>query len=77
MKDYYPDPSLINQVDFYSSAFKIKMLLRRRGWNDVVPNGGDVGSFMPKNLYRKWGSYPSRQKLIKRKKVKKASKGSI
>lgn len=66
MNDYYPDPSLYNKTDFHQSAFRIKQLLRRRGWNDVVPNNGDVGNFMPKALFKKWQSYLERQNLIKK-----------
>lgn len=67
MKSNYPDPSLINQTDFYSSAFRIKRLLRRRGWHNVEPMGGDIYGLMPRDYYEKWLKYPDRIRLVKEK----------
>lgn len=67
MKDEFPDPSIVNNIDFYSSAFRIKRLLRRRGWQDVVPMGGKPYGFMPRDYYQKWESFTERKKLVQEK----------
>jgi hypothetical protein len=64
MNDEFPDPSLVNTLDFYSSAFHIKRLLRRRGWEDVVPFDGKPVGFMPRELFKSWSSFTQRKKLI-------------
>lgn len=64
MVDEFPDPSLINNLDFYSSAFHIKRLLRRRGWQDVIPLDGKPVGFMPRKLFTEWSSFTQRKKLI-------------
>lgn len=67
MADEFPDPSLVNDIDFYSSAFRIKRLLRRRGWQDIMPMGGKPFGFMPQELYKSWESFTNRKKLVRRK----------
>lgn len=64
MKNQFPDPSTVNSLDFYSSAFRIKNLLRRRGWEDVIPLNGEPVSFMPRKLFTEWSSFTQRKKLI-------------
>jgi hypothetical protein len=66
-RDNYPDPSLINPISFYSSAFQIKKLLRRRGWQDVAPMGDDVCGLMPQKLFNQWESFSERKALVKEK----------
>ena len=63
----YPDPSTINQNDFYSSAFRIMKLLRRRGWQGVVPMDDGIYGLMPQKSFKKWSSFTNRKKLIKTK----------
>lgn len=65
MVDEFPDPSVVNSLDFYSSAFRIKRLLRRRGWQDVVPMNGKPHGFMPKDHFEEWSNYQKRLKMYK------------
>lgn len=67
MKSNYPDPSTTNQVDFYSSAFRIKRLLRRRGLQNVEPMNGDIFGLMPPNLFKEWSSFNQRQRFVREK----------
>lgn len=65
MTTNFPDPSIINQIDFYSSSFRIMKLLRRRGWDDIVPMNGGIHGLMPQSLFKKWESYNLRKKLVR------------
>lgn len=67
MNSSYPDPSITNQIDFYSGAFHIKRLLRRRGLQNVEPMNGEVWGFMPPALFKDWSSFTKRQKLVRKK----------
>lgn len=66
MSNEFPDPSTFNNIDFYSSAFKIKLLLRRRGYDDVIPMGGKPDGFMPIDHFRKWDDYQKRLEEYKK-----------
>lgn len=67
MRDSFPDPSIANSMDFHSSAYQIKKLLRRRGLQDVRPMGGDPYGFMPKKLFDEWSKFSKRQSFLSKK----------